>query len=271
MFNYIDLTFMNPKWKKARAARKSRSAKPSKNLRKAVNTIISKAVETKTINCPSVSGGTTNTNGLIYPSGSGLQYLCQDVFRVQQGVNDSTALGALNRIGDKIKGVGFLCDYYIHGYNTYAIGGNQLQIPYIKVRMTIWKQAFGTPLLNLPLLYDTNFNNVNTSTLQPINWDEGYVKDVLFDKVFIIKSNYPQVDSATLTPYPTPNVFHFKKYFKYDQFIKFADNNTTSPNSTDKPIYITLAAEVDEANAFVPSGVRLLNTTGYTRAWFKDA
>lgn len=262
---------MNQKWKKPRAARKSRTAQPSKNLRKAVNTIISKAVETKTINCPQISGGTTNTNALIYPSGSGLQYLCQDVFRVPQGVNDSTTLGSLNRIGDKIKGVGFLCDYYIHSYATYAVGGAQYQIPYVKVRMTIWKQAFGTPLLTAPLLYDTNFNQVNTSTLQPINWDEGYVKDVLFDKVFIIKANYQQVDPSTLGVYPLPQVFHFKKYFKYDQFIKFADNNTTSPNSTDKPIYISMSAEVDEANVFVPSGVRLLNTTGYTRAWFKDA
>lgn len=271
MFNYIDLTHMNPKWKKARAPRKPRSAKPSKNLRKAITSVMMKAVETKTINCPDSTSGTANTNALIYPSGSGLQYLVSDVFRVKQGVNDSTAVGAFNRIGDKIKGVGFQMDYYIHSYNQYALGGSAYQIPYVKFRIVVWKQAFGSPLLTAPLLYDTNFNTGSTSTLQPINWDEGYVKDTIFDKVFILKANYSQIDPSSVSPYPLTQVFHFKKFFKYDQIIKFTDNNTISPNSTDKPIYITMSAEVDDANVFVPSGVRLLNTTGYTRAYFKDA
>lgn len=251
--------------------RKSYKKKPMlKTIKAEVKQQLKAVVETKTINVP-MNVGTTNTNGLVYPSGSGLQYLVQDVFRCPQGTQDSTAIGATNRVGDKIKGIGFLMDYYIHGYNTYGVGGNQYQIPYIKVRIVVWKQAFGTPLLSAPLLFDTNFNTANTATLQPINWDEGYVKDVLYDKIHIIKSNYAQVDASTLAQYPITNVFHFKKYFKYDHPIKFADNNTISPNSTNAPLYIAMTAEVDEGNTFVPSGARLLNTTGYTRAWFKDA
>lgn len=264
---------MPPKqMRKRRApARRKSAPRPSKTMVRAVKQVVARAVETKTINCPDATALTTNTVGLIYPSGSGLQYLVQDVFKVNQGVSDSTVLGALNRVGDKIKGVGFLMDYYIHTYNNYALGGAQYQIPYVKIRICVWKQAFGSPLLNAPLLYDTNFLNVSTSTLQPMNWDEGYVKDVLHDKVYIVRSNYQAIEPGTVSPYPVTNVFHFKKYFKYDQFIKFNDNNTVAPNATDKPIFITISAEVDEANAFVPSGIRLLNTTGYTRAWFKDA
>jgi len=255
--------------RRKRVYKKRNAGKVSKPLRRAVKQVLKQNVETKSINVP-LNQGTTNCVGLIYPSGSGLQYLVQDVFRVRQGVEDSSIIGAPNRIGDKIRGVGFLMDYYIHGYSVYTVGSALFQIPYIKVRITVWKQAFGTPLITSPLLYDSNYLTASTSTLQPINWDEGFVKDVLMDKVYIIKSNY-QPNAVTFQAYPTANVFHFKKYFKYDHLIKFADNNSTQPNSTTMPIFITMSAEVDEGNTFVPSGVRLLNTTGYTRAWFKDA
>lgn len=255
----------------AKVSTRSSKAKVSKPLRKAIKQVMKTEVETKSINVPQ-NAGTTNTIGLIYPSGSGLQYLVQDVFKMPQGVQDSTVLNAPNRVGDKIRGVGFLMDYYIHGYGYYTLGAASFQVPYIKVRVTVWKQAFGSPLLTSPLLYDTNFLAASTSTLQPVNWNEGFVKDVLMDKVYIIKSNYaPNVATGAFSAYPISNVFHFKKYFKYDHLIKFCDNNSTSPNSTTMPIYITLSAEVDDANTFVPSGARLLNTTGYTRAWFKDA
>lgn len=251
--------------------RSNSNRKVSLTLKAAIKQVVTRQVETKTINVPDATTGTTNTVGLVYPSGSGLQYLCQDVFRVKQGVTDSTVIGSLNRIGDKIKGIGFLMDYYFHTYSQFSIGAFFYQVPYLKLRITVWKQAFGSPLLTAPLLYDTNFLNVATSTLQPINFDEGYVKDILYDRVHVIKSTMVDLSIPTYSQYPCNTVFHFKKYFKYDQFIKFTDNNTISPNSTDKPIYITMSAEVDDANVFVPSGVRLVNTTGYTRAWFKDA
>ena len=260
---------------KGKARFTPKKPKVSKNMKAeivaAVKDVNKKEIETKTINCVDAASTTTNTVGRVYPSASGLQILVADVFSVPQGVADSTAIGALNRIGDKIRGVGFYMDYYIHGYNTYGVGGNQYQIPYIKVRITIWKQAFGIPVLTAPLLYDTNFLTGATSTIQPLNWDKGYIKDLIYDKVHIIQSNYAQVDASTLAAYPLTNVYHFKKYFKYDHPIKFTDNNSATPNSTNMPIYISMSAEVDEGNVFVPSGARLLNTTGYTRAWFKDA
>lgn len=229
-------------------------------------------VETKTINCPDPTG-ISNSNATPYAALSGVQYLVQDVFKVNQGTGDSTAIAAGNRIGDKIKGVGFLMDYYFRIINFYSIGANVFYLPYVKLRITLFTQAFGSPLLTSPLIYDTNFNNSNTSTLQPINWDEGYVKNVIYDKVHIIRNTLSlQGTVATASVSPLGQVFHFKKYFKYDHMIKFADNNTLSPNSTDKPIYIAISAEVDDSvSGAVPSGQKIVFSTGYTRAWFKDA
>jgi hypothetical protein len=229
-------------------------------------------VETKTINCPDPTG-VSNSVAVPYPALSGIQYLVQDVFKQNQGVLNSTAIAAGNRIGDKVKGVGFLMDYYFRIINFYSIGANVFYLPYVKLRITLFTQAFGSPLLTTPLVYDTNFLNSNTSTLQPINWDEGYVKTVLYDKVHIIRNTLSlQGQVATATVSPLGQVFHFKKYFKYDHLIKSVDNNTLSPNSTDKPVYIAICAEVDDSvTGAVPSGQKIVFSTGYTRAWFKDA
>lgn len=252
--------------------RTTKSKRVSKPLKRAIKQVMKSNVETKTINVPSAVTPTTNSALTPYGALSGLQYLTQDIFRVQQGVTDSTAIGAANRIGDKIRGVGFLMDYYFTVPSFYTLSGTSYPIPFVKLRVTIWKQAYGSPLLNQPLLYDSNFLVTNTSTLQPINWDEGYVKEVLYDKVFIIRTNQGFVPGASFQVPPLANTFHFKKYFKYDKPIKFVDNSSTSPNSTDNPLYATLAAEVDESfSGMTPSGTKILFTTGYTRAWYKDA
>ena len=269
---------MNQKYKKPyrRKGAKRIPAKPSKSLTRAVKQIVKKNIETKTINVPD-NAGTLNSIAINYTALTGAQYFVQDVFKVKQGVQDSTAIGGLNRIGDRVKGVGFLCDYYFTNRQAYALAPYRFLIPFVKLRITIFRTAFGTPLLPTTLIYDSNFLSGNTSTLQPINWDEGYVKEVLYDKVHIVRntlSNQSQ-DGTSVTNVVTPtnlgNVFHFKKYFKYDHLIKYSDNNTTSPNSTDKPIYCVLSAEVDDAySGLVPSSETILTYTGYTRAWFKD-
>lgn len=255
------------------AVRRTRKAKPSKALTRAVKQIVKTNIETKTINVPSAVTPTSNNANIPYGALSGLQYLVQDIFKVSQGVTDSTAITASNRLGDKIRGVGFLMDYYITMPTFYTLAGTSYPIPFVKFRITAWKQAYGSPLLNQPLLYDSNFLVTNTSTLQPINWDEGYVKETLYDKVFIMRNNYVGFTPGASFQVPAIcNVFHFKKYIKYDKIIKFVDNSSTSPNSTDNPIYVTLSAEVDEAfSGLTPSGTKILFTTGYTRAWFKDA
>lgn len=251
--------------------RKARMAKPSKSLTRAVKQIVKRNVETKTINVPNPAG-VANNNNVPYGALSGIQYLVTDVFKMKQGTADDTAIGSPNRIGDRVRGVGFLMDYYFTTASKFSLAGNAYSIPFVKLRISVWRQAFGSPLLTSPLLYDSNFNNTNTSTLQPINWSEGYVKDVLHDKVYIIRANYPgYADQTGQITLPVSNVFHFKKYFKFDKVIDYCDTNTTSPNSTRMPIYITISAEVDDANTgLVPSGTALLYSTGYTRAWFKD-
>lgn len=253
--------------------RKSKTVKVSKSVKRAVKQVLNRNVETKTINVPNPSG-LANNNYVPYGALSGIQYLVTDVFKQPQGTADSTALGSGNRIGDKIKGIGFLMDYYFSIPNFYNVGAASFYVPYVKLRITVFTQAFGVPLLSSSLLYDTNFNNGNTSTLQPINWDEGYVKSVLYDKVHIIRNNL-SVQSGGAVGVNIPqsgNLLHFRKYIKYDHYIKYTDNNTVSPNFTDKPIYIAISAEVDDSNmGIVPSGTKILNSTGYTRAWFKDA
>jgi hypothetical protein len=163
-------------------------------------------------------------------------------------------------------------DYYFTTAGKYTLAGTAYDIPFVKLRISVWRQAFGSPLLTAPLLFDGNFNNTNTSTLQPINWSEGYVKDMIYDKVHIIRKNYPgYADQTGQVATPLGNVFHFKKYFKFDKIIDYCDTNTTSPNSTRMPIYITISAEVDDSQTgLVPSTTNILWSTGYTRAWFKD-
>ena len=106
---------------KRSAPRRARKAKPSKSLTRAVKQIVKTNVETKTINVPSAVTPTTNNANVPYGALSGLQYLVQDVFKVSQGVTDSTAITASNRLGDKIRAVGFLMDYYIHLPSFYTL------------------------------------------------------------------------------------------------------------------------------------------------------
>lgn len=259
----------------AKANTRSSKAKVSKGLKKAIKTVMKRNVETKTINVPSTPGGGANTVNVPYGALSGIQYLAQDIFRCPQGAFDSTALNSANRIGDKITAIGFLMDYYFSIPCFYSIASTSFFIPFVKLRITVFKQAFGSPLLSTPLLYDNDFLPTNTSTLQPINWDEGYVKDVLYDKVFVIRNTNSVMSggSGTLPNLPViGQTFHFKKYFKYPHTVKYTDNNSSTPNSTTAPIYIAICAEYDDANTgIIPSGTKIIFTTGYTRAWFKDA
>jgi len=201
-----------------------------------------------------------------------LNYLTQDVFKVAQGTADSSAIGSLNRIGDKVKGVGFLMDYFFSLQTSFPLGANAYIIPFVKVRVLVWRQAFGSPLLPAPLLLDSNYLALSGPTLKPIAWDEGYVKDVLYDKVHVVRS---QCDASTgagnLQNAPFNGCYRFRKYMKFPHNIKYCDLNSTSPNSTTMPIYCAITAECDEGTAFIPTGQTILYVTGYTKAWFKDA
>ena len=263
--------------KKSSRSRKGtkKSSKSTKTITAVVKQVMSKEVETKTLNVAQFGVvGPVNAVALNHFSLMGAQYLCEDIFSQPQGVTDSSVLGSGNRIGDRIKGVGFLMDYYFTAYNTYSILPSYFYIPFVKLRITVFRQSFGTPALPQSLIYDGNYVNANTATLQPINWNEGYVKDVLYDKVHIIRNTLSSPFGGSGTVIQNPkigNVFHFKKYIKYDHLIKYNDNNTTSPNSTQTPVNICICAEVDDSTSLVPSSTPIMYTTGYTRCWFKDA
>lgn len=265
----------NKKGGRRKAYRRKSTKKVGKPLRRAIKQVVNANVETKTINVPdSASLGLTNTVNRAYGSLDGLQYLAADIFSVRKGVDDDTTLLATNRIGDRIRGVGFLMDYYFHTRSWYGVGGNTFYLPFIKLRVVVWRQTQSTGSLTQPLLVNNDFLNTATATLQPINWDEGFVKDVLYDQVHVIRNyqftSFTQTGCVPSQQLPIANVFHFKKYIKFDHVINFLDNQA-NPNVTDKPVNIGIFAECDEFNSgLVPSAQPILYTTGYTRCWFKD-
>lgn len=258
------------KWKRGKRVRKpSRKAKVSKPLKKAIKQVMSRQVETKTINVPDPDSLVPqNTVSKAYTALQGIQYLAVDVFKVKQGGQNTTDLGSsFNRIGDKVQARGFLLDYMFHMRRSYSIGAQVFTIPFIKLRVLVFRMAYGFAAPATALIYDSNFLISNTSVLQPVNWDEGYIKEVLMDKTYVIRATESISTNTTYT-----NCLHLKKYIPYKKLIRYADNNTSNPNGSDKPIYVAISAEVDDSlSGLVPSGATLFNTTGYCRAWFKDA
>lgn len=256
----------------------------SKPMQKAIAKVAVKAntkrIETKVINCPDSSSGLipTNTINRSYLAAQGLMYLVQDVYRQPIGPNDSTALpNPGNRLGDSVQGVGFEMDYYIHLARGYQLSGLKLNIPFVKMRMLVFTTH---PMISPPTygtLFDTNFVNSNTYTLQPLAWREGFIKNKLYDDVIILRpDDMLGVDSVSdpNTQQAYSNVYHFKKYFEYKKKIKYMDESITDPTGTNEPIHIALTAEIDDSwsqGGFPPSDTPLLYITGFTRAWFKDA
>lgn len=256
-------------WKKKmprRGRKPSRRAPAMKAVRAVVKSTLRRQMETKVINV-------ADQANLAYTALGGIQILAADVYSVQQGVRNSTQAGAANRVGDRIRAHGFQMNYYFSIPNFYNIGAAAFYIPFVKVRCVVFQTANFIPALSSSLLFDTNFLPSATSTLQPINYDGGFVKKVLYDKVFVIRNNL-SVQSGGATGVNIPqvgNMISWKKFIPYKNLIKFSDNSTTQPNSTDSPIYVAISAEVDDAfSGLVPSGTTILRTTGYTKAWFKD-
>lgn len=254
---------------------KSKVARVSKPLKRAITRVIKSHIETKVINVPDADSlGLTNTKNRVYAALSGLQYLAFDIFKGYQGVANATTNSSANKLGDKINGVGFEVNYMFHTRSNYAVGGAAYIFPFVKLRLLVFRTNPLSPTLTQGQLCDVNYLPADTSVMQPIDWDEGYVKEVLFDKVYVIRNQLNQSNSSSIpnAPFPYGNVFHFKKYFKYAHAIKSNDSNASQPISTNRPIHVAILAEVDDSNTgLVPSGTSLLYTTGYTRAWFKDA
>lgn len=256
-----------------------KAPKVSKPLRAAIKQVVKSQIETKSINCPDPTSGLLpiNTVNRVYNSFSGPQYLVEDVFRCPQGTADSTIIGSGNRIGDRVKALGFKMNYYFHTANGFTLGGDKYQIPFIKLRILVFTTAYGISPLTMPLLFDDHFLNVQTHTMQPVNRDEGYVKTVLYDKTMIINNHSDFSTDSVSNPSRQliyGSCIHFQKYIKFNHPIKYMDNNSTDPTGTDKPVYIAILAECDDSyssGAIPPTSTPLVYTTGYTQAYFKDA
>jgi len=272
------MVYKKKSYKKRVYKKRTGKAKVSKPLKRAIKAVVNSQIETKTINVPDSTTGPLiykNTVNRSYLAASGVQYLCEDVFKVLQGVEDNSAIGSPNRIGDKTHAIGFKMNYIFHMANNFSLGSQKFYIPFVKIRVTVFTTAFGIGTLNLPLLYDNNFLNTATYVLQPINYDEGFVKTVLFDKVFLIRNQTGFAVDAVSTPNTQlvyGNLLHFQKYIKFNHPLKYADNNSTNPAGTDKPVYIAMTAEIDESftGGIPPSNTPIVYTTGYTQAWYKD-
>lgn len=257
--------------RRAPLRRKMTRRKVSKPLARAIKQVMSKQVETKELNVPMAGSTSTNTVALSYTSGAGLVYLVSDLFSMPQGTADTTAIYGANRVGDRVSALGFQMDYSISMKNTYAIGSNTYYLPYVKVRVICFTGVYGSPPPAIQLVYDSNYLTASTSTLQPVDKDSGYVKSVLYDKTFIIRNNSNTIIPGGVQNLPLANCIHFKKYIPYKRLIKYVDNSPATPNKTDVPIYVAISAEYDDANTLTPTGTGLLNITGFSRAWFKDA
>jgi len=263
----------NKLYRKRRTTRRKTTAKPSNKMVKAIKAVVKGQIETKTINVPDPVAGNQNTINRLYLQGSGLQFLVVDAFKVGQGVSNDTSVGSLNRIGDKTKAVGMLMDYFFHTRSYYSIGGNSYHIPFIKIRVTAFQQAFNINPPSVAQLYDVNMTSGGGASLRPIDYDDGSVRKVLYDKVFLIQNKPADPLSATPnTAQPMNSVIRFRKYLKHDKIQKYMDSNSVNPNGTANPIYVSVYAEVDDSfPGLVPSGTTLLYMTGRTQCWFKDA
>lgn len=259
---------MAKNWRKKmpRKGRRMPKRPVMKAVRAVVKSTLRRQIETKVINV----ADSTNT---LYGALGGIQMLAADVYSVPQGVRNSSQSGAANRIGDRIRAHGFQMNYYFSVPNYYNVGAAAFYIPFVKLRCIVFQTANYIPPLTSALLFDSNYLPASTSTLQPVNYDGGFVKKVLYDRVFIIRNTLSsQSGGATGVNIPqVAQTFHWRKFIPYKNLVKFSDNSTTQPNSTDAPIYVAISAEVDDAfTGLVPSGTTILRTTGYTRAWFKD-
>ena len=209
---------------------------------------------------------------VAYKALTGIQYLVQDLYSMPPGDLNLTVVGSANRFSDRIKPTGFYMNYYFGTIPQYSIG-----VPYypafIKIRIMAFTSIFTQTVAPATAeVLDFNFfGNLNGCTLNPINYDKGIVKRMLYDKVKIVRATNPILSPTAVATLPYANVYHLKKFIKFKSLIHYNDNNTTFPDSTREPIYVAITAEFDESwTALTPSGTGLLFTTGYTQGFFRN-
>lgn len=233
--------------------------------RKEAKKVVAEENKTKICHAPDIKN-------VVYKALTGIQYLCQDLFSMPAGDLNSSVIGSANRFSDKIKPSGFMMNYYFHTLPQYPIN-----VPYypafIKVRIIAFTTVFTqTVAPTTAEVLDFNyFGNLNGVTLNPINYDEGIVKRVLYDKVKIVRAINPILSPTAVATLPYANMYHLKKFVKYKTLIHYNDNNTTYPNSTKEPVYLAVLMEFDESyTALTPSGTGIAYTTGCVTGYFKN-
>ena len=128
------------RYAKKSAGKKATMAK--KDIVKVIKSVSLAEIETKTINVPYFGSTTQNSVNISYFALSGTQPHTYDIFAQPQGTTNSSVIGAGNRLGDKIRSVGFLMDYYFTALNLYSILPNYYFIPYVKLRIMLFILAF---------------------------------------------------------------------------------------------------------------------------------
>jgi len=235
-----------------------------KEVKQIVKNNDKKDVETKTINAGSVQV-------ITYKANTGLLYLAQDIMSCPQGVKDDTVVGGANRIGDKIRCKGIQMNYYF-SLNPFSATSPIIWYNNVKVRIIIYRSDFpigtGTALTQAEVL-DANYTS-NTPTLQPVVYDKGLVKEILYDKVKVIEATNPILDPNATAVLPNNGLYHFKKYIKYDKLIRYASGNSTTPNATLKPLFLCIVAEQDQGFPLPATNEVLFFISGWTRAFFTD-
>jgi len=249
------------------------AAKFNKAVKQEIKSISYKTQETKQINVPDFNTPLTNTVGLVYPSASGLQYLFQDCFKVARGTDDGTQIGSANRIGNSVYALGIRMNYTFQNYSV-ILSPVTMLMPFVRLRIIVFQQTASTGVAPAPsalTLLDTNFVGTGaftSSTLQPVRYNGGAVKRVLYDKVKILKNLVPSLNPTGTTTYPQASVYNFSKYLKLKQKVKYT---TLAGEPTEEPIHCCIIAEVDNTNAQCASGTRLVMTSGFSQCFYKDA
>lgn len=203
----------------------------------------------------------------------------QDVFGgIQQGSLDSSVPSSANRIGDSINARGVLFNFRITARPTYNHAGITYQLPYVYVRIMIIQARGPVSLLGVPnkaRLFDQNAMVVNTApTRIPFSNDNyGYVKKVLFNKVYKIRNSGLFVNNGVATDSLLANDMFFKKYIKMDKIIKYTDSLAGATNETVSPLHFCV---IGETAPFLNTGMNLtvnslFTISGYTKVYFKDA
>ena len=247
------------------------SAKFTKAVRTEIKQIAYKTQETKSINVPDATNPASNTVQLQYPSASGLQYLVLDAFKCLRGTDDSTVIGAANRVGDAVYALGIQMKYNFQ-MNTNIVNPLLMTVPFVRLRIIAFQanSSIAPPPGTLSLL-DSNFVGTGAfinSTMQPINYRAGFVKRILYDKVKILRPAMNTINPSPPANYITSQVYNFDKYLKLKQKVKYL-SSTGEP--TEEPIHVCIIAECDNTSTQIASGQRLVLTSGFSRAFFKDA